>query len=62
MNPPVTCRCCSAPTKDLCRVFDDVLGAVCPDCAEMSKAADAALRRVGVEGCVAEPERYKTEP
>ena len=55
------CRVCRDKCSDHAKLFDDILGFICPDCHEFLTAADKPLRRVGIEGVVLKPVRYKPE-
>ena len=52
------CRICSSPSSALTKRFTEGLGYVCMGCHDFLLTADKALRRVGIEGVVAEPQRH----
>lgn len=59
-SPP--CSACSLPCPDMARRFDPVLRWVCPECHAFLLFADKALRKVGIEGTISEPDRHVTNP
>lgn len=50
-----SCRVCRGHSPDATKRFDPVLGYVCAECHAFLLYADKALRQVGIEGTIAEP-------